>query len=461
MDEETNIPVESRARVEVDAELVTNIEALIGSDRRAMVLNIVADLHEADAAVLLQRLPLESAGALFHWLDPEQAAEILPELDDGLRASLLADVGTARLAEFLGEMDTDDAADMLAELPDAVARQVLPNLDDAEALEVLLEYGEDTAGGIMGAEFVAVPKTWNVGEATEEVRRNADVVEPMYAVFVVDEKRRPVGAVSLKRLLLSPADALVYDVMDIDKVTVETGLDQEAVARIMERYDLVSLPVVDSTGVLLGRITIDDVVDVLREEAEEDIQRMSGVSGGEEPSDSILSISRGRIPWLFVGLAGAGMAALVVSRYTEQLREATVLAAFIPIVMAMAGNAGIQSSAIAVQGLASGEVWASDLLKRLAKETVVALLNGLILALVLGVAVILIVGDPGVVRLAVTASLSLVVVVVMATTIGAIVPLVFHRIGVDPAIATGPFITMTNDIISTLVFFLLATAIYL
>lgn len=461
MDQETNIPAESRVRVEVDGEFVSNIAALAEADRRAMVLNIVADLHEADIAVLLQRLPAEFAGRVFHWFDPERAAEILPELDDSLRATLLADVGTERLAEFLDEMDTDDAADVLAELPVDVAREVLPTLDDAATIEVLLEYGPETAGGIMGTEFVAVPKSWTVGEATEEVRRSAEVVDAIYAVFIVDERRRPVGAVSLKRLLLSPAGSLVHDIMDIDNVTVETSMDQEEVVRVMERYDLVSLPVVDSTGALIGRITIDDVVDVMREEAEEDIQRMSGVSGTEEPSDSILTISRGRIPWLIVGLAGAGLAAFVVSRFEEQLQEATILAAFIPIVMAMAGNAGIQSSAIAVQGLASGDVWASDLLKRVAKETVVALLNGLILAIVLGVAVALIVRGPGGVALAMTASLSLVVVIMMATTIGAIVPLVFHRIGVDPAIATGPFITMTNDIISTLVFFLLATAIYL
>ena len=189
---------------------------------------------------------------------------------------------------------------------------------------------------------------------------------------------------------------------------------------------------------------------------------MSGVSGGEEPSDSILMISRGRIPWLLVGLVGAGMAALIIAQFADQLQEATILASFIPIVMAMAGNAGIQSSAIAVQGLASGEVWASDMLRRFLKEAAVAVLNGLILASILGVlVVVLLKGDPNAVRLAVTASLSLAVVIVMATTIGAMIPLFFHRIGVDPALATGPFITMTNDIIGTLVFFLLATAIYL
>lgn len=427
-----------------------------------MVLNIISDLHAADIAVLLQHLPVEPADAFFRWLSPEVGAEVLPELDDSFRAQLLADLHTDRISAFLDEMDSDDAADVLAELPVEVASEVLPALDDAEAIEVLLRYEEDTAGGIMGTEYVAVPETWTVEDATEEVRRKADVVEPIYSVFVLDEQQRIVGGVSLKRLLLSQAGVRIVDVVDIDPVAVETGVDQEEVARVMERYDLVSLPVVDSSGVLLGRITIDDVVDVLREEAEEDFQRMSGVSGGEEPRDSVLSISRGRIPWLLVGLAGAGMAALVIAQFENELREATILASFIPIVMAMAGNAGIQSSAIAVQGLASGEVWPSDLLPRLFKEGAVATLNGLILAAVLGLGVVAILGgNANAVRLAATASLSLVVVIIMATTIGATIPLLFHRIGVDPAIATGPFIMMTNDILGTLVFFLLATAIYL
>ncbi len=462
MAEQPNTTSDTRSRFEVGSELVDNITALVDGRQRSLVLNIVADLHEADIAVLLHHLPLESAEAIFSWLDPEVVAEVLPELDESFRANLLADLETGRITEFLDEMDSDDAADVLAELPDAVAKRVLPNLDDAEAIEVLLKYDEDTAGGIMGTEFVAVPEAWTVEDATEEVRRKAEVVEPIYAVFVVDENGRLRGGVSLKRLLLSAANMPITNVIDVDPVTVETSVDQEEVARIMERYDLVSLPVVDASGVLLGRITIDDVVDVLREEAEEDIQRMSGVSGGEEPSDSVLTISRGRIPWLLVGLLGAGLAAMVIAQFEDELRSATVLASFIPIVMAMAGNAGIQSSAIAVQGLASGEVWASDIIRRLTKETAVSILNGLTLAIILGLAVVVLLGGGAdAVRLAVTASLSLVVVIVMATTIGAVIPLLFHRIGVDPAIATGPFITMTNDIIGTLVFFLLATAIYL
>ena len=287
-------------------------------------------------------------------------------------------------------------------------------------------------------------------------------MEEIYAVFVADEDGRLVGTVSLKRLLLSMSDTPIEAIMEEDFVTVTTDVDQEEVARMMERYDLVSLPVVDAERRLVGRITIDDVVDVIREEAEEDIQLMSGLAGGEEPSDSVLRITRGRLPWLLVGMVGAGLSGMVIGAFEEALERAVVLATFIPVVMAMAGNAGIQSSAIAVQGLASGDVWTSDVLRRLGKELAVALINGIALALVLGVAILLLpldTTDPA--RLAMTAAVSLLIVIMMAACIGATVPLLLHRFGIDPAIATGPFITTSNDILGLAVFFLLATLIYL
>ena len=246
-------------------------------------------------------------------------------------------------------------------------------------------------------------------------------------------------------------------------------MDQEEVARIMERYDLVALPVVDKQGLLVGRITIDDIVDVIREEAEEDIQLMSGVTGGEEPTDSVLRITRGRLPWLFVGLIGAGLSGLVIGSFDEALRMAGVLAAFIPIMMATAGNVGIQCSAIIVQGLASGDLWTSDLRKRLTKELAVSVINGLALSAVLAAVVLAlpylsehvasIIQEP--VDLALTASLSLLVVIVLSTVLGTLIPLVLHRMGIDPAIATGPFITTSNDIIGLTVFFLIASQLYL
>jgi magnesium transporter len=313
----------------------------------------------------------------------------------------------------------------------------------------------------MAREYVAVPIDWTVADVTEEVRRNAETVEEIYAVFVIDEAETLQGVITLKRLLLSQADARIDSVMNEDFISVTTDVDQEEVARIMERYDLVSLPVVDGVGRLVGRITIDDVVDVIRDEAEEDIQRMSGMSGDEEPTDSVMRITRGRLPWLLLGLVGAGLSGLVIGSFESALEQAVVLATFIPIVMAMAGNAGIQSSSIVVQGLASGDVWASDVWRRLGKEVLVALINGLVLAVLLSAFVLIAALGFDTVRLALTAGLSLFIVILLATCIGTTVPLFLHRFGVDPALATGPFITTSNDIIGLAVFFLLAAVLYL
>ncbi len=449
-----------------DTELVGDIGALVTSDQRQMVLNIVADLHPADIAQLLTHLSKREAKQLFSWLTSEVAGSVLAELDDDFRAELLEEVPHDRIARVLDELETDDAADILADLPDHVADKVLPELEDAHQVGTLLSYREDTAGGIMGLEYVAVRPEWNVARATEEVRSNAEAVENVYVVFVVDEGHHLVGFVSLKRLLLARANVLISSIMKPDVVSAHTDTDQEDVARIMERYDLVSLPVVDAENRLVGRVTIDDVVDVIREEAEEDIQRMSGVAGGEEPTDSAFRITRGRLPWLLLGVTGAGLAAAVIIHFQSALAAATVLAAFIPIVAATAGNAGIQSSAVAVQGLASGEIWATDFGRRMWKEVAVALMNGAFVSLLLGLAVVglgILAPDqfPDSLRLAFTVSISLIIVVVLATTIGASVPILLDKMGIDPAIATGPFITTSNDILGMIVFFLLAEVIYL
>ena len=457
------------ASLDVDAQLVDDIEVLLESGQRGMVLNVIADLHPADLAQLMSHLPFERAEMLFNWLPVEQGGELLPELDSEFRNSLLEEVKTGRVTELLDELDSDDATDILAELPEAVVEVVISGLEGGDDVRALLSYDEETAGGLMGREYVSAPGSWTVAEVTEEVRRQAESIEQIYVVYVVDESNRLEGFVTLKNLLLAQATRRLHDIMKHDFQSVKTDVDQEEVARIMERYDLIALPVIDEAGCLVGRITIDDVIDVIREEAEEDLQLMSGVTGGEEPTDSVMRITRGRLPWLLVGLVGAGLSGLVIGGFEDALQEAVVLAAFIPIMMATAGNVGIQCSAIIVQGLASGDLWSTDVYSRLGKETAVAMINGIALSLVLALAILLLpllstsvaalISDAA--MLAVTAGLSLLAVILLATVIGTVVPLLLHRSGIDPAIATGPFITTSNDIIGLTVYFLIATILYL
>ncbi len=451
-----------------DSEFLDNMTNLIRLGQRGMVMNLVLDMYEADLARLLPHLPFDEAFTLFHWLPEELASEVVAELDDEYRADLLEESPKARLAAIIDNLDTDDAADVLADLPDHVVEDVLPHLEDRHEVRELLRYEEDTAGGIMSTEFVAVHEALTIGDATEEVRRSAERVEPVYTVYVLDDEGHLEGLVPLKRLLLGHARVPVREVMETDILSVTPDIDQEEVARMMERYDLVALPVVDDTGRLLGRITIDDVVDVLREEAQEDIQRMSGITISEEPTASVFRVSQGRLAWLFLGLAGTLLSALVIRSFEATLTQIVSLAMFIPVVTAMAGNVGIQSSAIAVQGLATGDIWSSDLPRRMGKEFIVAFLNGAALAIILGFCVLLmkyasiISGaelDP--VRLAFGVGLSLFSVILVSATIGAAVPLVLNRFNIDPAIASGPFITTLNDILGLVIYFAIASAIVL
>lgn len=450
---------------EVDAGLVEDISALIRDGQHGALRNIVADLYPADLALLLTHLSVDDAYQLFRWLPEEQAGEVLPELDDAYRAALLETLSTARISALIDELDTDDAADVLADLPAAVVEDVLPRLEDEQEVRDLLGYDEESAGGIMEMDFVAVHDRMTVDQATEEVRRNAEEVDPIYAVYAVGDQGQLVGLVPLKSLLLSPSHVLVHEIMEKDILSVQPDVDQEEVARMMERYDLVAMPVTDRENRLIGRITIDDIVDVIREEAEEDMQRMSGTSD-EALTSSVLKVSQARLVWLFIGLVGALLSGLVIKNFEEVLKQVVVLAMFIPVVMAMAGNAGIQSSSIAVQGLASGELWTTDLASRIGKELLVSLLNGLVLAVALGILILILeqilhsfgaeLAGANVIPMALTAAISLLIVIVLSTTIGATVPLLLDRFNIDPAIATGPFITTSNDILGLIVYFMVA-----
>jgi len=446
--------------LEVDESFVDDVVTLLSGGQRGMVLNLVADLYPADIALLIRHLPDDEAGRLFRWLPPELASDTLADMEDAVRSRLLSGLAPETLVDLIDALDTDDAADVLADLSDEVALQVLPDLEDTEDLTELLEYGEETAGGIMAREYVAIPPDWTLREATEEVRRSAAEVDELYTAYVVDEDGTLLGTISLKQLLLSAGSVKVRDIMDADFISVAPEVDQEEVARVVQRYDLVSVPVVDEAGRMRGRITIDDVVDVIRDEAEEDIQLMSGLTGQEETIDTAVQVSRGRLPWLIIGLVGSGLSGTVIGAFEATLQQAVVLATFIPIVTAMGGNAAVQSAAIAVQGLGSGELWLSDAFKRIGKEMLVALLNGIVVAALL-CGTVAVLGLGNVTSLVTTLGLTMLAVSLVATTNGALMPFLLTWLGVDPASAMGPFVTTLNDIVGLAIYFFIATGLYL
>lgn len=411
---------------------------------------LVESAHAADLAQLMNRVDREAAAALFQAMDGELRAEVFTELDEGLQEALLGQLPNRELGEIIGGMESDDAADVLQTLrdqdeerADTVLQSLEPELRDD--LQALLEYGEDTAGGVMATEFVAVTHDTPVDAAIGRIRELAASrdIQDVYSVFVVDGAGHLLGSVSLQTLLLARRDRRLGELMDTDIRSVPVHMDQERLAALAVKYDLVSIPVVDDDGVLVGRVTMDDVYDIVGEEAAEDIARISGTDE-EVLEHSTLVIVRERLPWLLLGLAGGLCAALVMSGFGPALGRSPQSVYFVPIVMGMGGNAGIQSSTVVVRGLATGELRTGDLWQRLWKELKVSLLIGLTCALLVGLAVSLVLGN---LREAGVVTLSLLCVILQASVIGGTMPIVLKRMGIDPAIATGPFITTGNDIL--------------
>lgn len=445
-------------------ELLSNIGDLIDHDRRDEVMRIIRGWPPADLMELLILLPLRKARKLYDWLPPDPAVKVLVAINPELRAVLMQESGIARMAAIAEMLDEDDAVELLADFPDEFVSEVLKRLANADALTERLKFAEDTAGEVMSNKFVVVRDTWDVGTATRAIRRKASMIEKFYEAYVVDDERRLVGRLKLRDLLLNKKKVLVRDLMRDLPVTVNADTDQEDVLDLAARNRLQTVPVVNDNQQVIGRITVDELQGIIRDEAEEDMMLMSGVTPVSLPDHSMGKIIRGRLPWLVGGLFGAAMAGFVVGNFAEELQKAAILATFIPIVMAMAGNAGIQASTVTVQGLASGNIWTGDLGRRLAREFVGSLINGTIVALLLIVLVLLLamvvdIHQPE--RLALAAGLSVAIVTSLAATLGSTVPLVLDRVGIDPAVATGVFITTGNDILSVLVYFAIATSIYI
>jgi len=439
-------------------ETLDEIKSLIGAQNTVALQEYFNDFHYADIAEIANELQLEEALFLIRTLDSERTGDVLTELDEDLREEILSELSAVEIASELAELDTDDAADIITELPTELAQEVISEIEDREhAAEIieLLRYDENSAGGLMAKELIKVNENWTVTTCVREMRAQAEYVTRVHSIYVVDNENVLKGRLSLKDLLISPNDAHIKDVY-IPKVDyVSVNEDPEEVAKIMAKYDLEAIPVVDEMKRLVGRITIDDVVDVIKEEADKDYQQMAGITQDVYADDSILDLTRARLPWLIVGLVGGLGAAFIMGTFESIISDHAILFFFTPLIAAMAGNVGVQSSAIIVQGIANDDIKGS-IGARLSKELFLSLLNGLILAVLLFLSTWIWKGE---LLTASAVSLSLIAVIIIAGLVGTFIPLFLDKRGIDPAVATGPFITTSNDIFGILIYFWIAKLI--
>jgi len=439
-------------------ELVAEIEQLIENQKGTELVALMEDVHYADIAEIINELNEDKATYLIKLLESDKTSDVLTELDEDVREAILNNLSAKEIAEEIEELDTDDAADIINELPIEIVQEVISEIEDrdhAKDIVDLLRYDENSAGGLMAKELVKVRENWDVLTCVKEMRAQAENVTRVHSIYVVDDDDRLKGRLSLKDLLTTSTRTHISDIY-IPKVDfVNVNEKPEEVAKIMQKYDLEAIPVIDEIGRLVGRITIDDIVDVIREEADKDYQMAAGISQDVEADDSIWELTRARLPWLFLGLVGGVGAAVIMGSFEEMISKHAILFFFTPLIAAMAGNVGVQSSAIIVQGLANDDLKGS-IGNRLIKEMLLATLNGLILAAIL---LLFTWAYKGSFPTALAISISLVVVIIVAGIIGTFTPLFLHKRGIDPAIATGPFITTSNDIFGILIYFWIAKVV--
>ncbi|MFY0689422.1 MAG: magnesium transporter [Cyclobacteriaceae bacterium] len=424
------------------------------------VIQSLEGVQPADISTLLFEYDTEDSKYVFNMLSKEVGSGILIELDEDVRVPFMSSFDPIEIAGYVGLMDSDDGADFLMELPLRKREEIISHIDDEERamnLLDLLRYDEDVAGGLMAKELIKAHLSWTVSRCIEEIRKQAENVEKIYSVYVVDEKETLVGKVSLKKIVISNPDTHIADIYDEDVISVGTSEDEDTVASIMQKYDLIAIPVINARGRLVGRITIDDIVDVITESAEEDMQLMSGVSSDVEEDDSVWAIAKARLPWLIIGMVGGLVAAQITQIFEAEMQVIMSLAYFIPLIMATGGNVGIQSSSIMVQSLANKNVFSDSIWVRLGKALMVAAVNGSILAIMVFGAVILLFQNQ---LLAFTTSMALLNIVLLASFMGTITPILLDKKGINPAIASGPFITTANDLLGLAVYFLIARFLY-
>ncbi len=443
----------------ITLKFLEDLTALIENNDISKLDKIITELHVADIAEIIEFLPSDYAKHFFSLINnEEESAAVLVELEDDTREGLIQDLSAKKIAEeVIDNLETDDAADVIGELSEDKKEEVLSFIEDIEHasdISDLLSYSEDTAGGLMAKELIKVNKNWNTVRCLKEMRKQADNVKTVYTIYVVDDNDKLLGLMSLRRLLLTEKATSIRDIMFTDIIAVKATEENEDVANIMQKYDLVVLPVVDDSGKLLGRITIDDVMDVAKEEAEKDYQMASGISEDVESSDNLWELTRARLPWLLIGMLGGIVGAKVIGIFDFEI--ISELAFFIPLIAAMGGNVGIQSAAIVVQGLANDSLKMENIFQRLLKELGVGLLNGIICSLIILAASF---GLGYGKELSITVSISLLAVIVFAALFGTFIPLTLKKYKIDPALATGPFITTTNDVLGLFIYFWVGQAI--
>ncbi|WP_422359760.1 magnesium transporter [Reichenbachiella sp.] len=445
---------------ELSKEYLERFTEAVDAKEENFVTSTLDGVNPADISEVIRELDAEQTKFVIDLLDVEVGAEVIVNLEEDRQSLFLENFTADELAGFVDQMDSDDGVDVINELPIEKREEVIASVENEEKAGYILDllrYEEDVAGGLMAKEMICANLNWTIQQCIEEIRKQAENVEKIYSVYVVDNEGKLLGRVSLKKIILSEPDALVADIYEEDIVSVGTHADEEEVALTMQKYDLEALPVVNVKGKLVGRITIDDAMDVITEQAEEDRQMMTGISGDVEEDDSVWILSKARLPWLVIGLVGGLLGAKFISLFEKDIALIPAMAFFIPLITATGGNVGIQSSSIVVQGLASYNAFEDSLFKKMVKVLFVAVVNGIILALIVFGIVIFSTSDQA---MAGTVAIALFSVVLLASFMGTITPLILDRVGINPAMASGPFITTANDLLGLTVYFLVAHFLY-
>jgi magnesium transporter len=448
----------SLVKSQISEKLIDEVKGFIEQGDQQALGRLLEELMPADVADLIEHLDSDERISIFNVLEPEGAGDVLVEIEPPVQGRILEDLDNQAISEIVQGLESDDAADLVGDLPADRAKEIIETLreDVSQDLEKLLPYPDDTAGGLMGLEYVAIQDDATVGDAIRLIREKREEVGNLYYIWVVDDFGRLVGVISLKDLVLEPsADRKIREIMNPEVISIHPDADQEEVVHLVKKYDLVNIPVVDAQHRLIGRITHDDIIDVIEEETDEDISFMAGVINQEITEDSPVKISRARLPWLIAGLLGEIISALVISRFETSIEKIIALSFFFPVIMAMGGSTGNQAATVVVRGLATGDISLLKIGKRLLVEMKVALLNGLICGVLLGFIVGFWISD---FRLGSVVGLALMVIVLNASFLGASVPIALRKLHFDPALGTVPFVATSNDILGLLIYLIFVTS---